>query len=66
MANSNLISAIKKSGIKKSAIAKKLNMSINSFNNKLSGRTEFTTSEAINLLRLLGVETFDFNLYFCE
>ena len=47
--------AIKESGIKYSAIAKKLNIADTSFRNKRKGLTEFTQTEISAFCELLGL-----------
>ena len=47
--------AIKESGIKYSAIAKKLNIADTSFRNKRKGLTEFTQTEISAFCDLLGL-----------
>lgn len=62
MTNSEWLEAqIKNSGLKKQFISEKLGMSLNSLNNKLSGRTAFTVNEAIKLKLLIGIDETQFN-----
>lgn len=66
MVTGKLINAISKSGMKKNAIAEKLDISVASLNNKLAGRTDFTVEEAINLLDIIGVSRSNFVFYFAQ
>lgn len=51
----NMESAIQESGIKYSAIARKLNIAESSFRNKRKGITEFTQTEISAFCELLGL-----------
>lgn len=57
---------IKNSGFKKQFIAEKLGISLNSLNNKISGRTLFTAQEAVGLKMLIGITEDQFDLIFFE
>lgn len=51
----NLQQAIKKSGLKKSHIAKSLNIKYDTFRRKLNGESDFKVTELINLCTLLNI-----------
>lgn len=57
-------SAIKNSGMKKSAIAKGVGITHTSLNNKLYGRSDFTVYEAYRLMSVLNIPYKDFHLFF--
>lgn len=59
-----LSSKIRESGFRKEYIAQKLGMSLNSLNNKISGRTPFMIDEAYELKKLLNIESDDVELFF--
>lgn len=52
---------IQDSGLKKEFIAQKLGMSLNSLNNKISGRTSFLIGEAFKLKEILNIDEDVFN-----
>lgn len=52
---------IQDSGLKKEFIAQKLGMSLNSLNNKISGRTSFLIGEAFKLKEILNLDEDVFN-----
>lgn len=66
MSELKLVEAISESGIKKSAIAGKLGITLTSFNNKLAGRTGFYVDEAIELMTILGRDERDFYSFFAR
>lgn len=58
MTNTELLEAkIKESGLRKNYIAEKLGLSPFGFANKVSGKTEFKTSEVASLCELLNIST---------
>lgn len=66
MANERIVEEIKKSGMKKSAIASKLGISNACLNNKLNGKSDFFVAESISLLRILGYSEKDFAHFFAN
>lgn len=59
-----LVEKIRTSGLKKEFIAAKIGMSLNSLNNKISGRTKFIINEAFKLKILLNLSDEEFNSIF--
>ena len=51
-----LVEEIQKSGLKKEFICSRLGMSLNTLNNKISGRTKFLVTEAFDLKTLLKMD----------
>lgn len=56
----DIAEVIKESGLKKEFIARELDISLTTLNNKLSGRTEFLVTEARRLQILLKISDDDF------
>lgn len=52
----NIDNLINKSGLKKSYIAKKLDIRYDTFRRKLKGETDFKVTEVINLCTILNIE----------
>lgn len=59
-----LAEKIRASGYRKEHIAKQLGMSLNSLNNKISGRTPFMVDEAYGLKKILNIDSEDIELFF--
>lgn len=51
----NIKSAISKSGLKKSFIAKSLNIKYDTFRRKLNGETDFKVCELLTITKLLNI-----------
>lgn len=60
----NLEKKIRESGIKKTILADKLEITLTSFNNKMSGRTAFYVHEAFKLMSILGINENEMSFYF--
>ena len=61
---SNLNAEIARKGLKKTDIAKKLNISVNSLQNKLKGKQEFKLSEIQILLKIFPDKDMSFLFQF--